>query len=36
MNILSERETHHEDIREETVETPDAYKVQISQERTLD
>ena len=35
MNVLSERETQYQDIRKETVETPDAQKVQIDQELNL-
>ena len=35
MNILSEREGRYQDIRKETVQLPDAKKVQINQELNL-
>jgi len=35
MNILSEREAQYQDIRKETVQMPDAQKVQIDQELNL-
>jgi tRNA 2-thiouridine synthesizing protein A len=35
MNILSERETHHQDVRQERAEASDAQEVQIHQELNL-